>query len=56
MMRNILKKIAASSAGDIIAVAALLAATVAVDMISEQLKEITERKKKPMIDIFLKED
>ena len=55
-MKDDLKKIVTSSAGELIAVAAVVAATVVVDMISDRLKEIAEEKKKPMIDIIFKED
>lgn len=55
-MKADLKKAVASSVGEILAVAALIAATVAVDMVSNRLKEITEAKKKPMIDITYKEE
>ena len=55
-MKADMKKVIASSAGEIIAVAVLVTATVVVDMISERLKEIADEKKKPMIDIILKED
>lgn len=43
-MKADMKKVIASSAGEIIAVAALVTATVVVDMISERLKEIADRK------------
>ena len=55
-MKADIKKVVASSAGEIIAVAALVTATVVVDMISDKLKEIADEKKKPMIDIIVKED
>lgn len=55
-MKADMKKVVASSAGEIIAVAALVTATVIVDMISDKLKEIADEKKKPMIDIIVKED
>lgn len=55
-MKADMKKVVASSAGEIIAVAALVTATVVVDMISDKLKEISDEKKKPMIDIIVKED
>ena len=55
-MKVDMKKVVASSAGEIIAVAALVTATVVVDMISDKLKEIADEKKKPMIDIIVKED
>ena len=55
-MKADIKKVVASSAGEIIAVAALVTATVVVDMISDKLKEISDEKKKPMIDIIVKED
>ena len=55
-MKADMKKVIASSTGEIIAVAALVTATVVVDMISDRLKEIADEKKKPMIDIILKED
>ena len=55
-MKADLKKIIESSAGEIIAVAALVTTTVVVDMISDRLKEIADEKKKPMIDIILKEE
>ena len=55
-MKADMKKVIASSAGEIIAVAALVTATVVVDMISDRLKEIADEKKKPMIDIIVKED
>ena len=54
-MKDDLKKIVISSAGELIAVAAVVAATVVVDMISDRLKEIAEEKK-PIIDIILKEE
>ena len=43
-MNDDLKKIVSGSAGELIAVAAVVAATVAVDMISDRLKEIAEEK------------
>ena len=55
-MKADFKKIVASSAGEILAVAALIAATVIVDKINDRLKEITDKKKQPMIDPILKED
>lgn len=55
-MKADMKKVVASSAGEIIAVAALVTATVIVDMISDKMKEIADEKKKPMIDIIVKED
>jgi hypothetical protein len=55
-MKADMKKVVASSAGEIIAVAALVTATVVVDIISDKLKEIADEKKKPMIDIIVKED
>ena len=55
-MKADMKKVVASSAGEIIAVATLVTATVIVDMISDKLKEIADEKKKPMIDIIVKED
>ena len=48
-MKADIKKVVASSAGEIIAVAALVTATVVVDMISDKLKEIADEKKKPAI-------
>ena len=54
-MKADMKKIVTSSAGEIIAVAALVTATVVVDMISDRLKEITKEKKKPVIDFTYKE-
>lgn len=55
-MKEDLKKIVTGSAGELIAVAALVATTVLVDMISDRLKEITEEKKKPVIDFMYKEE
>ncbi len=55
-MSDTIKKIATSSAGELIAVAALVAATVVVDMIGDKLKETAAEKKKPIIDIILKEE
>ena len=55
-MKEDLKKIVTGSAGELIAVAAVVATTVVIDMISDRLKEITEEKKKPIIDIILKEE
>ena len=55
-MKEDLKKIVSGSAGELIAVAAVVATTVVIDMISDRLKEITEEKKKPIIDIILKEE
>lgn len=55
-MKDDLKKIVTSSVGELIAVAAVVAATVVVDMISDRLKEIAEEKKKPVIDFTYKED
>ncbi|MBR6923864.1 MAG: hypothetical protein IKH50_04950 [Oscillospiraceae bacterium] len=55
-MKDDLKKIFISSAGELIAVAAVLATTVIVDMISDRLKEIAEEKKKPLIDFTYKEE
>ena len=55
-MKDDLKKIVTSSAGELIAVAAVVATSVIVDMISDRLKEIAEEKQKPMIDIIFKED
>ena len=53
-MKANIKKVVASSAGEFIAVAALVTATVIVDMISDKIKDIAEEKKKPAIDIILK--
>jgi len=55
-MKDDLRKIVTGSVGELIAVAAVVATTVVVDMISDRLKEITEEKKKPIIDIILKEE
>ena len=55
-MKADMKKIIASTTGEIIAFAALITASVVIDMISDKLKEITDEKKKPMIDIIVKED
>ena len=55
-MKDDLKKIVTSSAGELITVAAVVATTVIVEMISDRLKEIAEEKQKPMIDIIFKED
>ncbi len=55
-MKDDLKKIVTSSAGELITVAAVVATTVIVEMISNRLKEIAEEKQKPMIDIIFKED
>ena len=46
-MKDDLKKIVTSSAGELIAVAAVVATSVIVDMISDRLKEISAEKKKP---------
>ena len=54
-MNDDLKKIVSGSAGELIAVATVVAATVVVDMIGDKLKEITEDKKKPVIDFTYKE-
>lgn len=55
-MKDDLKKIVTSSAGELIAVAAVVATSIIVDMISDRLKDITEEKKKPVIDFTYKED
>ena len=55
-MKDDIKKIVTGSVGELIAVAAVVATTVLVDMISDRLKEITEEKKKPMIDFTYKEE
>ena len=49
-MNNDIKKIVTGSVGELIAVAAVV-----VDMIGDKLKEITEDKKKPVIDFTYKE-
>jgi uncharacterized membrane protein len=54
-MKDDIKKIVNGSVGELIAVAAVVATTVLVDMISDRLKEITEDKKKPVIDFTYKE-
>jgi len=54
-MKDDIKKIVTGSVGELIAVAAVVATTVIVDMISDRLKEITEEKKKPVIDFTYKE-
>ncbi len=54
-MKDDIKKIVTGSVGELIAVAAVVATTVLVDMISDRLKEITEEKKKPVIDFTYKE-
>ena len=54
-MKNNIKKIVTGSVGELIAVAAVVAATVVVDMIGDKLKEITKDKKKPVIDFTYKE-
>ncbi len=55
-MKYDIKKIVTGSVGELIAVAAVVATTVLVDMISDRLKEITEDKKKPVIDFTYKEE
>ena len=54
-MKDDIKKIVTGSVGELIAVAAVVAATVVVDMIGDKLKEITEDNKKPVIDFTYKE-
>lgn len=54
-MKDDIKKIVTGSVGEHIAVAAVVATTVIVDMISDRLKESTEEKKKPVIDFTYKE-
>ena len=49
-MKNDIKKIVTGSVCELIAVAAVV-----VDMIGDKLKEITEDKKKPVIDFTYKE-
>lgn len=55
-MKDDIKKIVTGSVGELIAVAAVVATTVLVDMISDRLKEITEEKKKPVIDFTYKKE
>ena len=55
-MKDNLRKIVTGSVGELIAVAAVVATTVIVDMISDRLKEITEEKKKPVFDFTYKEE
>lgn len=55
-MKDDIKKIVTGSVGELIAVAAVVATTVIVDMISDRLKKITEEKKKPVIDFTYKEE
>ena len=55
-MKDDLKKIVTSSAGELITVAAVVTTTVVVDMISDRLKEISAENKKPVIDFTYKED
>ena len=55
-MKDDLTKIVTSSAGELIAVAAVVATSVIFDMISDRLKEISAEKKKPVIDFTYKEE
>lgn len=53
---SILKKFAESPAGEILAVAALITATIVADKITDRLKEIMSEKQPPLIDIIYKEE
>lgn len=55
-MKDDIKKIVTGSVGELIAVAAVVATTVIVDMISDKIKDIADEKKKPAIDVILKEE
>lgn len=53
---SIMKKLAESPAGEILAIAALITATVVADKITDRLKAIMSEKQPPLIDIIYKED
>lgn len=53
---SIMKKLAESPAGDIIAIAALITASIVAEKISDRLKQITSEKQPPLIDIIYKEE
>ncbi len=53
---SIMKKLAESPAGEILAIAALITATIVADKITDRLKEIMSEKQPPLIDIIYKED
>ena len=53
---SIMKKLAESSAGEILAIAALITATIVADKITDRLKTIMSEKQPPLIDIIYKED
>ncbi len=53
---SIMKKLAESPAGEILAIAALITVTVVADKITDRLKEIMSEKQPPLIDIIYKED
>lgn len=53
---SIMKKLAESPAGEILAIAALITATIVADKITDRLKGIMCEKQQPLIDIIYKED
>lgn len=51
-----MKKLAESPAGEILAIATLITATIVADKITDRLKGIMSEKQPPLIDIIYKED
>lgn len=53
---SIIKKVVESPAGEILAIAVLITATVVADKITDRIKGIMSEKQPPLIDIIYKED
>ncbi len=53
---SIIKKVVESPASEILAIAALITATIVADKITDRLKGIMSEKQPPLIDIIYKED
>lgn len=53
---SIMKKLIESPAGEILAIASLITATIVADKIADRLKEITSKKQPPLIDVIYKEE
>lgn len=53
---SIMKKLAESPAGEILAIAAVITASIVAEKISDRLKQIMSEKQPPLIDIIYKEE
>lgn len=53
---SIMKKLIESPAGEVLAIAAVITASIVAEKISDRLKEILSEEQPPLIDIIYKED